>query len=70
MSDAYKTGVSYSKSQQSVQFGKKPITKMSWKTKGGCNRNHDVLVEIQLTKVRKVCVNISFMKISKFVFLL
>ncbi|XP_055377404.1 autophagy-related protein 2 homolog B isoform X2 [Condylostylus longicornis] len=53
MSEAYKMGVSFSKGHQSVQFGsKKPISKLSWKTKGGPERKQDVLVEIQLTKVR------------------
>lgn len=52
MSEAYKHGVSFSKNQNTVTFGKKPMEKVSWKTRGGKNRNHDVLIEIQLTKVK------------------
>lgn len=51
MSDAYKHGVSYSKGCNSV-FGAKKSKELPWKTIGGVHRNHDVLVEIQLTKVR------------------
>lgn len=51
MSDAYKHGVSYSKGSNSV-CGAKKAKDLSWKTIGGVQRNHEVLVEIQLTKVR------------------
>ncbi|XP_039964190.1 autophagy-related protein 2 homolog A [Bactrocera tryoni] len=51
MSDAYKHGVSYSKGSNSVS-GSKKSKDLSWKTIGGVQRNHDILVEIQLTKVR------------------
>ncbi|XP_017466470.1 PREDICTED: autophagy-related protein 2 homolog B [Rhagoletis zephyria] len=50
MSDAYKHGVSYSKAD-SVHGANKPKD-LSWKTIGGVQRNHGVIVEIQLTKVR------------------
>ncbi|XP_055908295.1 autophagy-related protein 2 homolog B isoform X2 [Eupeodes corollae] len=52
MSDAFKHGVSYSKVTESIQYGKKPKEKLSWRTIGGTNRNHETLVEIQLSKVR------------------
>ncbi|XP_053954564.1 autophagy-related protein 2 homolog A [Anastrepha ludens] len=51
MSDAYKYGVSYSKGDKFVRGGKKPKD-ISWKSVGGIQRNHEVIVEIQLTKVR------------------
>nr|XP_014094904.1 autophagy-related protein 2 homolog A [Bactrocera oleae] len=51
MSDAYKHGVSYSKGSNSV-CGAKKSKDLSWKTIGGVQRNYEVLVEIQLTKVR------------------
>jgi autophagy-related protein 2 len=50
MSEAYKMGVSYSKGSPSVQIGNS--LKLSWKTRGGYGRKHDVLMEIILNKVR------------------
>ncbi|XP_055847231.1 autophagy-related protein 2 homolog A [Episyrphus balteatus] len=52
MSDAFKHGVSYSKGAENISYGKKPKEKLSWRTEGGPNRNHETLVEIQLSKVR------------------
>lgn len=52
MSDAYLHGVSYSKSAQSITYEKKPKEKLTWKTIGGCDRNYEILVEIQLSKIR------------------
>lgn len=52
MSDAFKEGVSYSKGTQNIQYGKKPKEKLSWRTAGGYQRNHEKLVEIQVAKVR------------------
>lgn len=52
MSDAFKHGVSYSKGSDNINFPKKPKEKLNWRTEGGPDRNHEVLVEIQLTKVR------------------
>ncbi|CAD7003844.1 unnamed protein product [Ceratitis capitata] len=51
MSDAYRHGVSYSKSNEKVYDASKPKD-LSWKTIGGAQRNHEVLVEIQITKAR------------------
>uniref|UniRef100_A0A1A9W3L6 Autophagy-related protein 2 n=1 Tax=Glossina brevipalpis TaxID=37001 RepID=A0A1A9W3L6_9MUSC len=48
MSDDYCHGVSYAK----VGCEKKPKEKITWKSIGGRNRNHEVLVEIELSKVR------------------
>ncbi|XP_037892435.1 autophagy-related protein 2 homolog B [Glossina fuscipes] len=48
MSEDYSQGVSYSK----VKCEKKPKEKITWKSVGGRNRNHEVLVEIELSKVR------------------
>lgn len=52
MSDAYRHGVSYANNQVRPAQGKKPKEKLTWKSNGGQERNHEVLVEIQLTKVR------------------
>lgn len=52
MSKVYTSGVSYTKGQPGVTFNKKPMAKLSWKTRGGPWRKHDVLVEIQVNKVR------------------
>ncbi|XP_067647283.1 autophagy-related protein 2 homolog B [Eurosta solidaginis] len=51
MSDAYRHGVSYSKGDTTVHAIKKPRD-ISWKSLGGEQRNHEVIVEIQLTKAR------------------
>lgn len=48
MSEDYCQGVSYSK----VKCEKKPREKITYKSIGGRNRNHQVLVEIELSKVR------------------
>lgn len=50
MSEAYKMGVSYSKGSPNVQIGNQ--MKLTWKTRGGYGRKHDVLMEIILNKVR------------------
>lgn len=51
MSEAYKSGVSYSKGSPAVTFG--PITqKQTWKTRGGLERKHDVMMEVQINKVK------------------
>lgn len=52
MSEAYKVGVSYSKGSPNVQIGQNPWSKMPLKVRGGRLRKHDVLMEIQLNKVR------------------
>lgn len=52
MSETYKMGVSYSKGSPSVVLGSNPYSKLTWKTKGGVGRKHDVLMEIQINKVR------------------
>uniref|UniRef100_T1PF62 Autophagy-related protein 2 n=1 Tax=Musca domestica TaxID=7370 RepID=T1PF62_MUSDO len=51
MSEAYRHGVSNASNQCRPQSTKKPKEKLTWKSKGGENRNHEVLVEIQLSKV-------------------
>lgn len=51
MSDAYKMGVSYSKGSPNVVNLGNPL-KLTWKTRGGFGRKHDVLMEINLNKVR------------------
>ncbi|XP_061388779.1 autophagy-related protein 2 homolog B-like [Musca vetustissima] len=51
MSEAYRHGVSNASNQCRPQTAKKPKEKLTWKSKGGENRNHEVLVEIQLSKV-------------------
>jgi autophagy-related protein 2 len=53
MSEAYKVGVSYSKGSPSVTLGVNPLlAKLTWKTRGGRHRKHDVLMEIHVNKVR------------------
>ncbi|XP_013118571.2 autophagy-related protein 2 homolog B [Stomoxys calcitrans] len=51
MSDAYRHGVSNASNQCRPQQDKKPKEKLTWKSKGGKERNHEILVEIQLSKV-------------------
>ncbi|XP_075148411.1 autophagy-related 2 [Haematobia irritans] len=51
MSEAYRHGVSNASNQCRPQQAKKPKEKLTWKSKGGKDRNHEVLVEIQLSKV-------------------
>lgn len=51
MSEAYKSGVSYSKGSPAVTFG--PVTqKQTWKSRGGLERKHDVMMEVQINKVK------------------
>lgn len=52
MSEAYKSGVSYSKGSPSVTFGPIPAQKLTWKSRGGPERRHDVMMEIQISKVK------------------
>lgn len=52
MSDTYRHGVSYSNESNRLQQEKKPKEKLTWKSIGGINRNHEILVEMQFTKVR------------------
>lgn len=50
MSDTYRTGVSYSKGSPNVVIGNRP--RMSWKCRGGSKRRYDVLIEVQISKLR------------------
>jgi autophagy-related protein 2 len=55
MSDVYKMGVSYSKGSTILSLGNSSSLqqpKLTWKTRGGYGRKHDVLMEIHLNKVR------------------
>lgn len=54
MSEVYKMGVSYTKGSPSLTFGgnQHSHAKLTWKTRGGYGRKHDVLMEIHLNKVR------------------
>ncbi|KAM7346426.1 autophagy-related 2 [Cochliomyia hominivorax] len=52
MSETYRQGVFYANESCRLQQIKKPKEKITWKSMGGCNRNHEVLVEMQFTKVR------------------
>lgn len=52
MSEAYRHGVAYVNNSNEIQFKKKPKDKLTWKSLGGKDRNHEVLVEVQLTKIR------------------
>lgn len=53
MSEVYKMGVSYSKGSPSLTLGGGGSqNKLTWKTRGGYGRKHDVLMEIHLNKVR------------------
>uniref|UniRef100_A0A182PNM0 Autophagy-related protein 2 n=1 Tax=Anopheles epiroticus TaxID=199890 RepID=A0A182PNM0_9DIPT len=55
MSEAYKSGVSYSKGSPSVSFGgaaNAALAKLTWKTRGGPDRKHDVTMEIHISKVQ------------------
>lgn len=52
MSEAYKCGVSYSKGSPSVCFGPAQSLKLTWKTRGGSERRHDILMEVQLNKIK------------------
>jgi len=55
MSEAYKMGVSYSKGTPNVQFGNDAYAKLTWKTRGGPERKHDVLMEFFINKVKCFC---------------
>lgn len=50
MSEAYKCGVSYSKGSPSVSIG--PNQKLTWKNRGGPERRHDVMMEVQINKLK------------------
>ncbi|KAL7049279.1 hypothetical protein ACKWTF_003650 [Chironomus riparius] len=53
MSEVYKMGVSYTKGSPSLTLGgSSHSNKLTWKTRGGYCRKHDVLMEIHLNKVR------------------
>ncbi|XP_055537641.1 autophagy-related protein 2 homolog A [Wyeomyia smithii] len=52
MSEAYKCGVSYSKGSPSVCFGPTLTQKLTWKGRGGPERRHDIMMEVQLNKVK------------------
>lgn len=53
MSDVYKMGVSYTKGSPNLTLGgSSSQPKLTWKTRGGYGRKHDVLMEIYLNKVR------------------
>ncbi|XP_058813814.1 autophagy-related protein 2 homolog B [Topomyia yanbarensis] len=52
MSEAYKSGVSYSKGSPSVSFGPTLTQKLTWKSRGGPERRHDVMMEVQVNKVK------------------
>lgn len=53
MSEVYKMGVSYTKGSPNLTLGSGGSQpRLSWKNRGGYGRKHDVLMEIQLTKVR------------------
>uniref|UniRef100_A0A1Q3FUU4 Autophagy-related protein 2 n=2 Tax=Culex tarsalis TaxID=7177 RepID=A0A1Q3FUU4_CULTA len=53
MSEAYKSGVSYSKGSPAVTFGPAtPAQKLTWKSRGGLERKHDVMMEVQINKVK------------------
>lgn len=53
MSEVYKMGVSYTKGSPSLNIGgSSSHNKLTWKTRGGYGRKHDVLMEIHLNKVR------------------
>lgn len=59
MSEVYKMGVSYTKGSPMLMLGggsgnnsNNNQPKLTWKTRGGYGRKHDVLMEIHLNKVR------------------
>lgn len=52
MSEVYKMGVSYTKGSPSLTLGGNSQPKLTWKTRGGYGRKHDMLMEIHLNKVR------------------
>lgn len=52
MSEVYKMGVSYSKGSPNLTLGGNSQNKLTWKTRGGYGRKHDMLMEIHLNKVR------------------
>lgn len=57
MSEVYKMGVSYSKGSPNLTLGgggsgSSNQSKLTWKSRGGYGRKHDVLMEIHLNKVR------------------
>ncbi|XP_063919299.1 autophagy-related protein 2 homolog B isoform X2 [Zophobas morio] len=47
-----KDSVSFSNLQKEVVIDSEKVKKKSWLTKGGPNRNHNVLMELQLNKIR------------------
>lgn len=55
MSDTYRHGVSYAKGSPNVVIGRPPNTvgrRQAWKQRGGPHRRYDILIEIQITKMR------------------
>lgn len=52
MSEVYKMGVSYSKGSPTLQMGGSNLPKLTWKSRGGFGRKHDILMEIHLYKAR------------------
>lgn len=52
MSEVYKMGVSYTKGSASLTMGANNQPKLTWRSRGGYGRKHDVLMEIHLNKVR------------------
>lgn len=52
MSEVYKMGVSYTKGSPNLTLGGNSQPKLTWKTRGGYGRKHDLLMEIHLNKVR------------------
>ncbi|CAO1344881.1 unnamed protein product [Diamesa serratosioi] len=52
MSEVYKMGVSYSKGSPSLQMGSSNLPRLTWRSRGGFGRKHDVLMEIHLYKAR------------------
>lgn len=52
MSEVYKMGVSYTKGSPNLTLGGNSQNKLTWKTRGGYGRKHDMLMEIHLNKVR------------------
>lgn len=52
MSEAYKMGVSYSKGSPSMTHGTSQWSKLTWRTRGGPGRKHNVLMEVMINKVR------------------
>lgn len=52
MSEVYKMGVSYSKGSPNLTLGGSSQSKLTWKSRGGYGRKHEILMEIHLNKVR------------------